>query len=417
MLKKETPLAELCRPSSFDDFIGIGQIDSSFVEFCKKGEKLPPSTVIYGPPGSGKTTLARLIAKSFDTEFVEVSAVLQGVADIRKIFKKAEESDNALILFVDEIHRFNKSQQDSFLPFIENGTIILIGATTENPSFYLNQALLSRTTLIKLDALKEKDLEILLNKILNKLDLIYLDDIKIAILNSSGKDARQLISTVSNLNSLYGNSLTKEELKTYLSKKQSYHYDRAGDNHYQCISAFIKSLRGSNPDAALYWGLHMLEAGEDPRFLFRRMLIFASEDIGNADPRALMLAESGARAFEQVGMPEGRIVFSQVVTYLATAPKSNRSYVAVNKALSYVKKNPYKDVPMHLRNADTKIMKDLGYGKNYKYAHNYDFGYAPNQTYFPDNVEPVTFYEPSTLGAEKTIFERLKFWKNLKEWK
>lgn len=414
MLKKETPLAELFRPSSFEDFIGIGQIDAKFINFCKKGEKLPPSIIIYGPPGSGKTTLARLVANSFETEFVEVSAVLQGVADIRKIFKKAESSNHALILFVDEIHRFNKSQQDSFLPFIENGTVILIGATTENPSFYLNQALLSRTTLIKLNALEQKDLEELLNKILGKLNLSYSKNIKIALLNASGQDARQLISLVANLNSLYGNSITEDELKTYLSKQQAYHYDRAGDNHYQCISAFIKSLRGSSPDAALYWGLHMLEAGEDPRFLFRRMLIFASEDIGNADPRALMLAEAGARAFEQVGMPEGRIIFSQLVTYLASAPKSNRSYVAVNKALNFVRENPYKDVPLHLRNADTKIMKDLGYGKNYKYAHNFDFGYAPNQNYFPDNVEPTTFYKPSSMGAEKTIFERLKFWKNLK---
>ncbi|MCL4142728.1 UNVERIFIED_CONTAM: hypothetical protein GTU68_021859 [Idotea baltica] len=329
MLSKETPLAEELRPYEFDNFVGLEQLDQRFISLCKNGNTLPPSLIFWGPPGSGKTTLARIIGNCFKVKFIEISAVLQGIPDIKKIILEVNKTNEACILFVDEIHRFNKSQQDAFLPHIEKGTIILFGATTENPSFYLNQALLSRTTL--------------------------------------------------------------------------------------CISAFIKSLRGSNADAALYWGLHILQSGEDPRFLFRRLIIFASEDIGNADPRALEIALNTSNAFEKIGMPEGQIIFSQCVTYLASAPKSNRSYMALKKALSFVKNNPYTEVPLHLRNADTKIMKKLNYGIGYKYPHDFEYGYAPNQSYFPSNTNPQTFYEPSNYGAEKSILERLKFWKKLDE--
>lgn len=413
MLSKETPLAEELRPHEFDKFVGIHQLDQRFVQLCKNGDTLPPSLIFWGPPGSGKTTLARIIGNCFSVKFIEISAVLQGIPDIKKIILEVNKTNKACILFVDEIHRFNKSQQDAFLPHIEKGTIILFGATTENPSFYLNQALLSRTTLIKLNALSEEEIITIINNAQKKLEINLNENQIKSISRASIGDARFALNAIQSLNKMYGDNITDDDLDNFLKKSERFNYDRNADNHYQCISAFIKSLRGSNADAALYWGLHMLQSGEDPRFLFRRLIIFASEDIGNADPRALGIALNASNAFEKIGMPEGQIIFSQCVTYLASAPKSNRSYLALKKALNFVKNNPYTEVPLHLRNADTKIMKKLNYGKGYEYPHDFDYGYAPKQNYFPSNTTSQIFYEPSNYGAEKSIFERLKFWKKL----
>lgn len=410
---KAAPLAELLRPKSFEDYIGLEQFDQGFINFCKNGIGLPPSLILWGPPGSGKTSIARIIANSFKINFKEISAVMQGLPDVRKIIARAKLDQQPTIIFVDEIHRFNKSQQDAFLPHVENGTIILFGATTENPSFYLNNALLSRCTLFKLSALTRIQLEELLQKVADKLGADLNSEKLNALIDASAGDARFAINTLEILVKQHGKNFTYEALSKNLKKAERYVYDRSDDNHYQCASAFIKSLRGSNPDAALFWGLHMLSAGEDPKFIFRRLIIFASEDIGNADPRALQVAMDCAEAFERLGLPEGRIPLAQCITYLATSAKSNRSYVALNKALEFVKQHPFKEVPLHLRNADTKIMRELNYGINYDYPHNHAEGYAKDVNYFPDNIKPPVFYEPSEHGVEKVIGERLRFWRNL----
>ncbi len=409
---EHTPLAEVLRPNDWSGFVGLDDIKGDLLRRLRDGKGKPPSLIFWGPPGSGKTTLAKILGKASGLRFVEFSAVLGGVKEVREIIEEAAENPVATILFIDEIHRFNKSQQDAFLPHVEKGTVILFGATTENPSFYLNQALLSRARVIVMPALGNESLAEILRRAEEKTKLTLTAEAKSFLIQFSGGDARRLINILESLHEVHGTGeLNLEKLKETLGDRGFLFYDREGEEHYNVISAFIKSLRGSDADAALFWGFRMLEAGEDPRFLIRRMIIFASEDIGNADPRALPLAVSTAEAFDRLGLPEGRIPIAQCITFLATAPKSNRSYLAMNKALEVVRENPVTPVPLHLRNAPTKLMKSLDYGKEYEYPHDSASGYVRGVQYLPDVAKNEKFYEPKDSGYEKTIIERIKLLK------
>jgi len=403
------PLAESLRPKTWQDFVGLENIEGDLIKTLKGDQRNPPSLIFWGPPGSGKTTLAKILGENSGLNFVELSAVLGGVKDVREIVEEAKNSSKPTILFIDEIHRFNKSQQDAFLPHVEKGTIILFGATTENPSFYLNQALLSRARVIVLPALASESLEAILLRAEETLICKFSDKARGLIINAAGGDARRLInlseSVVQALKVTKGTEITEDQIRDIMGNKNFIFYDRDAEEHYNLISAFIKSMRGSDPDAAIYWGFRMLEAGEDPRFLIRRMIIFASEDIGNADPRALPLAISTAEAFDRVGLPEGRIPIAQCITFLASSPKSNRSYMAMNKVLEVINQHPIMPVPLHLRNAPTKLMKDLKYGSGYQYPHDTEEGFVKEQ-YLPDKLIGQKFYEPKNSGYEKNILER-----------
>ncbi len=409
---KYIPLAERLRPQTFKDFAGLGAIDPRLVNHLSSGHGRVPSMILWGPPGSGKTTLAQLIGAAFDCEFVQLSAVLSGVKDLRQVVDQAQDSTKPILLFVDEIHRFNKAQQDAFLPHVESGLLALIGATTENPSFYLTGALLSRCRVVILSPLADDALMTVLARGEAACGVNLSDPVRQGLVKASVGDGRRLLNLLESFIETYRPSggsdseLTEGELQNFLSGVHVRVYDRDGQQHYNIISAFIKSLRGSDPDAALYYGFRMLEGGEEPRFLIRRMVVFASEDVGNADPRALQLAVSTLEAFELVGMPEGRIPIAQCITYLATAPKSNRSYVAMQRALDAVQNYPDAPVPMHLRNAETGLMKSAGYGGGYRYPHDEEKGYAAGVRYLPDQVPANPMYEPSDRGAEKLIRER-----------
>lgn len=411
------PLAERLRPSTIDEFSGIECIDAHIVQQLRSGKGRIPSLILWGPPGSGKTTLAKLIGGSFDCDFVQLSAVLAGVKEVREVVERAKQAARPTLLFVDEIHRFNKAQQDAFLPHVEAGVISLIGATTENPSFYLTGALLSRCRVVTLSALDENALAKVLTRGERECGVALTPKGRAALCEVSAGDGRRLLNMLELLTQAIeeqGSSektIPEDRVIEFLSHIKVTVYDRDGEEHYNIASAFIKSLRGSDADAALYYGFRMLEGGEDPRFLIRRLVIFASEDIGNADPRALQLAVSTLHAYELVGLPEGRIPIAQCITYLATAPKSNRSYVAMHRALQAVADYPHASVPLHLRNAETKLMKGLGYGKGYRYPHEEENGYARGVRYLPDEVRAEGFYEPSERGAEKTIKERLAWLK------
>lgn len=413
----QIPLAEKLRPQSLDEFSGLEALDATFVKQLRSGAGRIPSAILWGPPGCGKTTLAKLIGKLYDCEFVELSAVLSGVKDVREVVEAAKEREKPTLLLVDEIHRFNKAQQDAFLPHVEAGTIALVGATTENPSFFLTAALLSRCRVVVLKPLSAQALRKVCERGERELAITLSDESRAMFAEACGGDGRRLLNLLEScrdsLGVQAGGSLKDDEVRAFLANAGVLSYDRDGEEHYNIASAFIKSMRGSDPDASLYWGFRMLEGGEDPRFLIRRLVIFASEDVGNADPRALQLAVSTLQAFELVGLPEGRIPIAQCIAYLATAPKSNRSYVALHRALGAVKNHPGAAVPKHLRNAPTGLMKGMGYGDGYVYPHDEPYGYAPGVEYLPKGITGRPFYEPSDRGNEKTIGERIEWLKKV----
>ncbi len=428
-LAKESPLAMRMRPRSLDEFFGQEHLvgEGKFLRRIIESGRLV-SLILWGPPGSGKTTLARIIAKSTRAQFEAFSAILSGVGDLRRVIADAKERLNfkgeRTILFVDEIHRWNKAQQDAFLGHVESGLLVLIGATTQNPSFEVIAPLLSRCRVCVLNKLEPSHIEKILEQAVadrerglfckeNPLEVEREgpggpDAIKYLASVSHG-DARMALNALELADSLARAESAKEITEAYALEaltSASLLYDKAGEEHYNLISAFIKSLRGSDPDAAIYWMVRMLESGEDPLFICRRMVIFAAEDIGNADPEALQVAVAAQQAFSLVGIPEGRIPLAQAVTYLATAPKSNASYNALNLATDEVKHTGALPVPAHLRNPVTPLMKGMGYGKDYKYPHDYDEHFV-SEDYLPDDLKNRVFYEPGDLGKEQDIKKRL----------
>ncbi|MGB3947288.1 MAG: replication-associated recombination protein A [Bacteroidia bacterium] len=412
------PLAERMRPGSLSNYIGQKHIVGEGAILRNAIEaNLLPSIILWGPPGVGKTTLANIISHQLKRPFYALSAINSGVKDIREVIEKAK--DNNLftqknpILFIDEIHRFSKSQQDSLLGAVEKGTITLIGATTENPSFEVISALLSRCQVYILKHLEKQDLMDMLELAI-KTDLI-LKSKKInileyeALLRLSGGDGRKLLNVFELVvNSIGGNDIeiTNEKVNRIVQQNIAM-YDKAGENHYDIISAFIKSIRGSDPNAAVYWLARMLNGGEDPLFIARRLLILASEDIGNANPTALVIANNCFQAVNVIGMPESRIILSQAVTYLAASTKSNAAYMAINMASEDVQRTADLPVPLHLRNAPTKLMKDIGYGKDYQYSHNYSENFS-QQEYLPETLKGTKYYEPGNNAREKEMRDFLK---------
>jgi putative ATPase len=415
------------RPNNLEEFVGQEHLLGSgkLLSGMVRAGKLR-SLILWGPPGSGKTTLAQILAASAGAACVHFSAVTSGVKDLKKIIQDAERllrQGKTTVLFVDEIHHFNKSQQDNFLPHVERGTLTLIGATTENPSFEVISPLLSRCQVLVLKTLTPANLGTIIDRALNdherglgQLDLSLAQEAREFLIQQSQGDCRVALNTLEAAAILAETDKQKEiglaQLQEALQKKPL-QYDKAGEEHYNVISAFIKSMRGSDPDAALYWMMRMIEAGEDPLFIARRMVIFAAEDIGNADPRALQVAVAAKDAVHFVGLPEGRIPLAQAVTYLATAPKSNASYKAMLAAAADVEASGALPVPIHLRNAPTNLMKELGYGKDYKYAHDYD-GHIADQEHLPKELLDRRYYSPSESGYEKQIKERLQFWQEKK---
>lgn len=419
-LRATMPLAERMRPIVLEDVVGHRELvgDDGPLARAIAADRIP-SMLLWGPPGSGKTTLAQVVAQTTASTFVPFSAVLGGVADVRRIVKEAADrratGGGRTVLFVDEIHRFNKAQQDAFLPHVEDGTITMIGATTENPSFSVNAPLLSRCVVYRLEALEPEDLSTLLSRAAEHEDglggAIPIDsDALEAIVHAARGDARralQLLEVAAGEATEQGEAITLGLVES-LSEHKPLLYDKAGDEHFNVISAYIKSMRGSDPDAAIYWMMRMIEAGEDPLYIGRRMIIFASEDVGNADPRALSVAVDADRAFQRLGLPEGLYALSQATIYLACAPKSNASAAAWQSARGVIRDRGALPVPKKLRNAPTGLMKRMGYGKGYRYAHNEEGGYAAGETYLPDDIVGMRFYTPSERGLEQRIGEWLR---------
>ncbi|MEO5968042.1 MAG: replication-associated recombination protein A [Ferruginibacter sp.] len=406
------PLAERMRPHTLDDLVGQEHIagKGSILRTSIENSKIP-SMILWGPQGVGKTTIANIIAQTLSRKFFNLSAISAGVKDIREIIEEAK-TINGAILFIDEIHRFNKGQQDALLGAVEKGTLTLIGATTENPSFEVNSALLSRCQVYVLKPLDKIKLRELLNKALEQDTYIKEKNISIkeheALISLSGGDARKLLNlfelVINNLEK--GSEITDEKVMQIAQQKIAL-YDKKGEMHYDIISAFIKSMRGSDPNGAVYWLARMIEGGEDVKFIARRMLIFASEDIGNSNPNALLLANATFQSVNVIGYPESRIILSQCAIYLATSVKSNASYVAINEAQSAVNKKGDLPVPIHLRNAPTKMMKSMDYGKDYKYAHSYKDNFVIQQ-FLPDDIDGTTFYSPQINPRENEIRKFLK---------
>lgn len=419
-----TPLAEILRPKNLDDVLGQEHLTGENAPIRKMIENNTLNSLIFwGPPGTGKTTLSEIIAEKSGRKFFNLSAVSSGVKEVREVIEQAKKqnlfSGKSPILFIDEIHRFNKSQQDSLLHAVEKGWLILIGATTENPSFEVVSALLSRSQVYILKALSYEKLEEVAGIALSKFNEINQTSFNLVdkqpFIQYSGGDARKLINSIELVLNQYKNS-HKREIKTedILSVLQETMavYDKNGEQHYDIISAFIKSIRGSDPNAAVYWLARMLSGGEDIKFIARRMLILASEDIGLANPNALIMANNCFQAINVIGNPEARIILSETAVYLAVSPKSNSTYKAINEALAFVKKTGDLPVPLHLRNAPTKLMKDLNYGKDYKYAHSYD-GNFTEQEFLPEEISGTRFYEPGNNSTEKKIKDELtKKWKD-----
>jgi putative ATPase len=423
---QEAPLATRMRPTSFDDFVGQEHIVGRgrvLRRAIETGQL--PSFILWGPPGSGKTTLAFIIANTTDSHFSPISAVSAGVSDLRRIIEEAKERrkmyQKRTILFIDEIHRFNKAQQDAVLPFVEDGTITLIGATTENPSFEVISPLLSRCQVVTLSPLTHDEINVILVRALkDKLKGLGALNVELApealshLITMSNNDARVA------LNALEMAALTtppNAEGKRHITlptiedavQHRALRYDKAGELHYDIISALHKSMRGSDPDASLYWLARMIEAGEDPLYIARRLVRFASEDVGMADPQALVVAMAAQQAVHFIGMPEGNLALAEAAVYLATAPKSNSLYQAYSKVQEEVRQGPGESVPLHLRNPVTPLMKEMGYGKGYKYAHDYP-GHFVEQQNLPDSLKGKRYYAPSDQGYEKTIIDRLKAW-------
>lgn len=418
-MNSSAPLAERMRPQTLDDLVGQEHLTGkgSVLRTAIENGKIP-SMILWGPPGTGKTTIANIIAHTLNVPYFQLSAISSGVKEIREVIETAKKQQHT-ILFIDEIHRFNKGQQDALLGAVEKGTITLIGATTENPSFEVNSALLSRCQVYVLKPLTEDDLVKLLKQALQKDEWLKTKNVELeeteALITISGGDARKLL----NLLELVVDALTKEKVIVIsdakvmsIAQQRIALYDKTGEQHYDIISAFIKSMRGSDPNGAIYWLARMIEGGEDVKFIARRMVIFASEDIGNANPTALVLANAVFEAVNKIGYPEARIILAQGATYLASSHKSNASYVAIEEALGVVQKEGDLPVPLHVRNAPTGLMKRLGYGKNYKYAHSYE-GNFTEQEFLPDQIKGAKFYDPGKNPREEELRKFLKgLWKN-----
>ncbi|MDN3506324.1 MAG: replication-associated recombination protein A [Simkaniaceae bacterium] len=410
------PLAEQLRPQSIEEMVGQEHLigEQGFIKRTISTGR-PLSILLWGPPGCGKTTLARLYAKAFDGQFITFSAVLHGVAELKKTIQKAKDTplfSRQLIIFIDEIHRFNKAQQDALLPFVEDGTITLIGATTENPSFSLNNALLSRLRLLVLNSLSNDDLRVLIDRYEKPLPLT--DSAKSTLVHMANGDARHLLNMLENLSSAPSEPLIDQDHLTEWVQKRPALYDKADEGHYNLISALHKSVRGSDPDASLYWFARMIEGGEDPQFIARRLIRMASEDIGLADPDALEITLNAWRAYDQLGSPEGELALAQAVLYLALAPKSNAVYTAFKQALELAKDTNQHNPPKIILNAPTKLMKSLNYGKGYQYDHDEPQGFS-GQNYFPDEMQRPSFYEPVERGFEREMKKRLYYFKKLRE--
>ena len=431
LLNETSPLASRMRPETFDDFVGQSEIIGPKSPLRRSiGNGTLPSLILWGPPGSGKTTLASIMAQSTSAKFINLSAVTSGVSDLRQAIAESQNNlsmhNLRTVLFIDEIHRFSKSQQDVILPHVENGTFTLIGATTENPSFEVIAPLLSRCRVFTLNKLSQEDIVSIIKRALNNKTkglgskLITIDDSAIDLIsNMASGDARWALNTLelafNTIDPTGNNGAISDKTVLEVVQTKSLNYDKLGDSHYDTISAFIKSIRASDPDASIYWLARMLSAGEDPMFIARRLVISASEDIGLADPRALTVAISAQQALHLIGLPEGRIPLAEATIYLAAAPKSNSAYKAINEAMSEVSNSGDMPVPLHLRNPVTNLMKDSEYGSGYKYSHDYENHFI--ETYnLPKELDSSRFYQPGVLGFEAHISKRLnELWNNLYE--
>ncbi|TAL27825.1 MAG: replication-associated recombination protein A [Alphaproteobacteria bacterium] len=418
--KAPRPLADLLRPKSLSDVVGQDHLltgEGPLARMVEQGRIA--SLIFWGPPGCGKTTLARLLAQHTDLQFEAVSAVFTGVADLRKVFESAlhrRRMGRGTLLFVDEIHRFNKSQQDAFLPYVEDGTITLVGATTENPSFELNAALLSRCQVMVLNRLDEAALETLLRRAEKEVNrpLPLTPEARVTLVNMADGDGRYILNLAEQIFQGQKKGTLDVEALTKFVQKRAPLYDKAQESHYNLISALHKSVRGSDADAALYWFCRMLDGGEDPRYVARRMVRMATEDIGLADPQALSLTIAAWETYERLGSPEGELALAQALIYLATAPKSNSSYMAYGAAKAVAKETGSLMPPKHILNAPTKLMKDIGYGRGYDYDHDTEEGFS-GQNYFPDGMARERFYQPVERGFERDIKKRLEYWQKLRE--